>query len=310
MDKFTETKKVDELKNDLKSKSSILVCTSLVDRKLNLEYFSSFLQTKDHFLKQGQIIDYCIINNKINSIDVKNSLISYFMLTSYSHILFVNSDVHWKPIVVQKLLDMDRDVISAPILKPGYQWGKLSEYINNGNELKVDQIYPLLTDYMIKTAGIKENTDGTLETDFISCDFMLIKRHVIEALIKSYDNKKYRNPDMGMGIESEKYLYNFFYSDVNKGIYISPDETFCSLLKSLNFKIYVDLKAPVNRVSTEIISGNMESLIEIMKNARDEPISKESKEEKVEELKEDIEEEVKKSKKSKKSKKDKKHRGH
>jgi hypothetical protein len=106
---------------------------------------------------------------------------------------------------------------------------------------------------LTSTSSTTEN--GLLEIYDGATGFMLIKRPVIEKLIKSYPETRYI-PEV-YDEESQKGMskYAIFDTMIDNGRYLSEDYTFCRRWQNIGGKVYVDPTIVLDHVGTYTFKG-------------------------------------------------------
>jgi len=140
----------------------------------------------------------------------------------YSHLMWIDNDIIFKPSDFQKLLDHDKDIVSGVYMMQG---GRNLATVEKWDEdfFKKNGYFQFWTEDDIN------NREGLVEVDYTGFGFMLIKKGVFESL-------KY------------PWFRPIFHSIGNCTDFSSEDVSFCRLIKEQGYKIFVD---PTIRVGHE-----------------------------------------------------------
>jgi len=163
----------------------------------------------------------------------RNMLTCAFLNSNYDYLLFVDADVEFNPEAVLRMLVPKMDIICTPYRvknKP-----EVAEYTVSFPDPENIKILPW------DLVEISEGPAG----------LMLIHRRVFEKLMEKYPEMKCDFPDEArakfnreIGTETDaaaKYLWNFWETPFEDGIYKGEDIAFCNLCTKAGLKIYANL---------------------------------------------------------------------
>lgn len=170
---------------------------------------------------------------------------SHVLHAEYTHLLFVDADIVFKPDDVLALLDADVDVACGPYAKKYISKQKLAYAAKFspeclGSNQWVDALTDASTELDVKDYQAIKSGANIIEVDYAATGFMLIKKSVFEKIAAARPDLEYKNDIDGyMGL-ADKY-YNFFPSNINPDSkkYESEDYGFCNLWRSIGGKIHV-----------------------------------------------------------------------
>lgn len=137
----------------------------------------------------------------------------------WTHVMWIDADIEWQPEDLLTLIAEDKDIIGGPYPCKSFP-------LNDTSANK-----PI-------KGGIE--TEHLVETYYIATGFMLVKRHVCEAMIKHYhDELKFRYTS------SKEVDYKFvdLFSPIidtdNDDLYLSEDYSFCKRAVDIGFKTFM-----------------------------------------------------------------------
>jgi len=156
----------------------------------------------------------------------RNALTALFLKSEYDYLLFIDSDVEFKPEAVIHMLVTKKDIILTPYRVKIPEDPNLVKYTIS---FENDREIPILSGDLVE---IKEGPAG----------LMLIHRKVFEFLMDSCTRLKINHPQKK---ESDPYLYNFWDTtfDMDNGLWRGEDISFCRLARDYGFKIYANIKS-------------------------------------------------------------------
>ena len=197
-----------------------MACYDLV----NINTMLSIAKLAKEFTKAG--LEWQIETYKSPYVScARNSLTALFLRSKYDYLLFIDSDVEFKPEAVIRMLVTKKDIVLTPYRIKIPEDANLVKYTVS---FENDKEIPVLSDLV----EIKEGPAG----------LMLIHRKVFEFLMDSCTRLKINHPHKK---ESDPYLYNFWDTtfDMDHGLWRGEDISFCRLARDYGFKIYANIKS-------------------------------------------------------------------
>ena len=217
------------------------------------EFMQSVLCTLHTCMTKGIGLQVSLIGNESLITRGRNQLVSEFMSTDSTHLMFVDSDIDFSPIEIMKLLEHDKDVTVGAY------------------PLKMEPI-----NYVINMSKTPKAEDSLLEVNDAGTGFMMIKRQAIEKMQKAYpelqygtdlDGDTYRK-DLADDDEKRKKLKNNLYSlfdtshdKENNNAYLSEDYTFCRRWQKIGGKVWLDPTIKLNHVGRKVYSGDISKIL-------------------------------------------------
>ncbi len=174
----------------------------------------------------------------------RNAATAYFMSDpDHTHMLFIDADIEFKVKDIISLLEANKDVIGIGYAQKWLNEDKL-KYVFEQKE-RPNDFLELCTNASVHL--IKENKDqGKIqEVEYCTTGCLLIKREVIDKMMKAYPERKYMNDVDGYMGGKEDYFYNLFSVEIHPETkrFESEDYAFCRLWRQLDGKIHVLLDA-------------------------------------------------------------------
>jgi hypothetical protein len=189
-----------------------------------------------------------------------------------THFIFIDNDITWSPIDILKLLMNDKDIIGGVYPLKHYNWENLLTPIENSNfinELKKRKETSQLKDVIPDLEYLKHNmlkynvnhinnvlsvVDNVAKVKHVATGFMLIKRNVIESMIKAFPTTKYSDDIGYLTQEQNKYAYALFDCGVEDNHYMSEDWMFCHRWSKMGGEIHINIS--INLIHTGIEEYN------------------------------------------------------
>jgi hypothetical protein len=171
----------------------------------------------------------------------RNHLTSVFLTTEYQYLLFIDSDVEFKPEAILRMLVADKDICTTPY------------------RVKMED-----TNLKVYTIELEKNAKleaGMVELKVGPTGLMLIKRKVFERIIKNHPELKIKNavlPNLG---KNHEYYYNFFDFAFKDGYSVGEDISFCRLAKDNDFRIYANTESETRHHGSYAWSGKFGDML-------------------------------------------------
>jgi len=224
----------------------IFIATPCFGAQVSCNYTISLINTIKLLEKNN--IDYvtAFLPNQIVT-RARNLLTNLFLKTDCTHLFFIDADIQWTPEDVLKLINHNKEIVIGLYPNKGY---KFNNYLSDGRKIETpDDVFKTL-EY---STGFNEiiNTihdNNLIEVKYGATGFMMIKRLVIDALIKHVEPY--------LTHEGET-VYDIFNCKVVNNEYLTEDYYFCHLWSSIfSGKIWCDISICLNHEGWHSFSGD------------------------------------------------------
>lgn len=256
--------KIDELK-----KNKIFVATPMYGGMAHGLYVKSCLDLQGTMSKYGVETKFSFLFNESLITRARNYLVDEFLRTDFTHLLFIDSDIHYNPQDVIALLALDKDVIGGPYPKKSINWGNIADAARKHPNLQPKELEALVGEYVFNVVkGTKQfNVTEPLEVMEIGTGFMLVKREVFTKMAKAYPTIQYKPDHVGQAnFDGSRYIHAYFDTVIDSkdsitgggsDRYLSEDYMFCQMWRKLGGKIYLCPWMKTQHIGTYAFSGNM-----------------------------------------------------
>lgn len=245
---------------------NLFIATPCYGDNVVVEFMQSISKLLPELEKRFIKYNFVTVSTESLITRARNGLMSNFLHDkSYTHLLFIDSDIEFDPISVIKLLQSDHDVVGGiyPLKRINFDKLKLNyNELKNKSELTMDEkstICKKSLNYAFtpvsKTMNMKNHC---IEVTDVATGFMLIKRNVIEQMVKKYpelEYKPFKNDQYG---DNTKY-YAFFDTMIHPdtGIYLSEDYAFCKRWVDIGGKVYARTDIDLSHIGTHYYNGDI-----------------------------------------------------
>lgn len=257
----------DVMRKDLK----LFIATPMYGGNCQEPYFRSCIQLITFFNKHQLNLAFGTIANESLVTRARNVLVSYFLSSDYTHLLFIDGDIEFSVEDVLKLYAHDKDVVVGAYPKKGLNWDNVRNTILSkpNQQFEGREIAAMGSDYAInfKFVSREDKTiaveNGLIKLHDAGTGFMMIKRSAILKMIESFPELKYNN-DVAINNNIGDNFYALFDTMIDPvdRRYLSEDYTFCRRWQSLGGDIYLDPSISLNHYGHFCFSGNPTAIID------------------------------------------------
>ena len=253
-------------------KNKLFVATPMYGGMAHGLYIKSSLDLQTTMNKYGIETKFSFLFNESLITRARNYLVDEFLRSDHTHLLFIDSDIHYNPQDVLALMALDKDVIGGPYPKKSINWGNVAQAARAHPNMDPKELENLVGEYVFNVVkGTKQFTvTDPLEVMEIGTGFMLVKREVFEKMEKAYPNIRYKPDHVGQAnFDGTRYIHAYFDTviDYENSItgggsdrYLSEDYMFCQMWRKIGGEIYLCPWMKTQHVGTYAFTGNMPSV--------------------------------------------------
>ena len=262
--------KLDELK-----KNKLFVATPMYGGMNHGLYAKSCLDLQTIMMKYGVDIKFSFLFNESLITRARNYLTDEFLRSDCTHMLFIDSDIHFNPQDVLALMALDKDVIGGPYPKKSINWGNIAFAARKHTEMEPRELEQLVGEYVFNVVKGTQQFQVTepLQVLEIGTGFMMIKRNVFEKLEKAYPQLRYKPDHIGQAhFDGSRYIHAYFDTIIDtidsatgggSDRYLSEDYMFCQLWRKIDGEIYLCPWMKTQHIGTYAFTGNMPKVAEL-----------------------------------------------
>ena len=256
--------KVEDLK-----KNKLFVATPMYGGMAHGLYLKSCLDLQGIMSRYGVDVKFSFLFNESLITRARNYLVDEFLRSDCTHLLFLDSDIHYNPQDVVALLALDKDVIGGPYPKKSINWNNIAHAARNHPDLDPRELETLVGEYVFNVVKGTSQFSVTepLEVLEIGTGFMLVKREVFDKMAVEYPNIRYKPDHVGQAhFDGSRYIHAYFDTviDTKESItgggserYLSEDYMFCQMWRKMGGKIFLCPWMRTQHIGTYAFTGNM-----------------------------------------------------
>ena len=256
--------RIDELK-----KNKVFVATPMYGGMAHGLYIKSCLDLQTTLAKYGVEVKFSFLFNESLITRARNYLVDEFLRSGFTHLLFIDSDIHYNPQDVLAMLALDKDVIGGPYPKKSINWGNVAHAARTHPDINPKELENLVGEYVFNVVKGTQQFQVTdpLEVMEIGTGYMLIKREVFDKMEKAYPQVRYKPDHVGQAnFDGSRYIHAFFDTviDTENSItgggserYLSEDYMFCQMWRKIGGQVYLCPWMKTQHIGTYAFTGNM-----------------------------------------------------
>jgi hypothetical protein len=253
--------KTDKVKTqELKPKKFSIFVATPVHSEVSIHYFQACLDFQKFCMKNDIVASFQVMKSSLVT-QGRNLCVSSFMESNHTHLLFIDSDIEFQTQSIMKMIAADKGVISVPYPLKQLMWDKAWDRLNKGDIKNVKDLkFKALHTYPMKVSNEKDIRvkDGVIEVTHSPTGCMLIKREVIEKMIKAYPEMEIVQKTVINGeYINRPHFYNFFDTmfDPETKNFLGEDFAFCKRWKALGEKCYALITDRITHVGEHQYRG-------------------------------------------------------
>lgn len=228
-------------------KIKIFIATSSVNGQISDGFFKSMVKTL-FFLNYHKIpVDIVTVPMDGSLSRTKNTFVTAFLNSNCTHLVFIDSNIEFKPDDLLRLLVANKEIVCGTCPKKGINWEKLRRFLTNNMSCTNLEFLSAATDCDLVLKFNDDNKqlvieDGLLQVEYTNSAFMCIRRDVLEKMIIDYQELEYEVPYENNSSKQPVKMYTLFDSIllIDEKKYLNEDYSFCERWKNSGGKIYLD----------------------------------------------------------------------
>jgi hypothetical protein len=193
----------------------------------------------------------------------RNSCVSEFLHTDYTHLLFIDSDIQFEANSIFKMLEKDQELLSIPYPMKNILWDKVYDKWQTIPHMDKTQIATSGNKFPVRLKEKEQDitcTDEMIELSHSMTGCTLIKRQVFDKMIQAYPELTIKQETMIDGfMQYRKHLYNFFdtYYDKENKLYYGEDFAFSRLWTKIGGKCMALITEYITHVGEYQYTGRL-----------------------------------------------------
>lgn len=200
----------------------------------------------------------------------RNYLVDEFLRTEgFTHMLFIDADIHFDPRDVIALLALDKDVAGGPYPKKSIKWSSVKEALKRNPDMDAGELEKVAGDFVFNPVpGTEKFSVGEpISVLEIGTGFMIIKREVFGKLAAAFPGIHYKPDHVGQAnFDGTRYIHAYFDTviDTKESMtgggsdrYLSEDYMFCQMWRKIGGEIWLCPWMRTHHIGTYAFHGDM-----------------------------------------------------
>jgi hypothetical protein len=250
-------------------KNKLFVATPMYGGMSHGLYVKSCLDLQTVMMRYGIEVKFSFLFNESLITRARNYLVDEFLRTDFTHMLFIDSDIHFDPNDIVALMALDKDVIGGPYPKKSINWANVAETARKNPDLNPKELENLVGEYVFNVVkGTQQfQVSEPLEVMEIGTGHMMIKREVFDKMAKEYPTIRYKPDHIGQAhFDGSRYIHAYFDTVIDtvdsmvgggSERYLSEDYMFCQMWRKMGGQIYLCPWMKTQHIGTYAFTGNM-----------------------------------------------------
>ena len=250
-------------------KNKLFVATPMYGGMSHGLYVKSCLDLQTVMMRYGIEVKFSFLFNESLITRARNYLVDEFLRTDFTHMLFIDSDIHFDPNDIVALMALDKDVIGGPYPKKSINWNNIAETARKNPDLNPKELENLVGEYVFNVVkGTQQfQVSEPLEVMEIGTGHMMIKREVFDKMAKEYPTIRYKPDHVGQAhFDGSRYIHAYFDTVIDSvdsivgggsERYLSEDYMFCQMWRKMGGQIFLCPWMKTQHIGTYAFTGNM-----------------------------------------------------
>jgi hypothetical protein len=250
-------------------KNKLFIATPMYGGMNHGLYMKSCLDLQTVMMKYNIEIKFSFLFNESLITRARNYLVDEFVRSDYTHLMFIDSDIHFDPNDIVALMALDKDVIGGPYPKKSINWGNIAETARRNPDLNPKELENLVGEYVFNVVkGTQQfSVSEPLEVMEIGTGHMMVKRHVFDKLSEAFPKIRYKPDHVGQAhFDGSRYIHAYFdtvidtvdsYIGGGSDRYLSEDYMFCQMWRKIGGQVFLCPWMKTQHIGTYAFTGNM-----------------------------------------------------
>lgn len=253
------------------AKARLYVATPCFGCMMADVFLLSLMQLQAECGKRGIECFVDFIGNESLVQRARNILAARFLRSDSTHLLFIDSDIGFSPSTVFRLLEADKDIVTAIYPKKAVDWEAVERKLKQGDTGQ-EPAHMLGLDYNMNLGDSTVKVeDGFVKVLDAATGFMLIKKQSLEAMTATYADTLTCVNDLPGDRGHPSYVTEYValfdcLIDPDTRRYLSEDFAFQRRAQAMGLETWADLASGLCHVGTHMFEGDLRQRFSLVYN--------------------------------------------
>lgn len=238
------------------TRPSVFIATPCYGGQVHQAYMQSVIALMQRARSSFFDVTLGLLGNDSLITRSRNTLVSAFLESSATHLMFIDADISFEPAQVERMLRFGEEVVAGVYPLKVLDWNHARQL---PQELRQDPEAAALR-YCGTSChgGEQERRDDFISGLQAGTGFMLIARRALERMIAAYPELRYSGMHTYPPQRRNEVHYALFdcMIDPDSGTYLSEDYAFCWRWRRIGGKVWLDTAGRLTHTGPHDFHGN------------------------------------------------------
>lgn len=177
--------------------------------------------------------------------------------TDHTHLMFVDSDIGFRPEQVFRLLDADRDLVGGVYPLKKVNWDRVRPAAQAGiKDLQAASLGYVVRFLASETQTVELDEDGFGPVEAVGTGFMLIRRRVLERIRDAHPELRCTLGDDSRTARQATLFFDTMI-DPDTREHLSEDYAFCRRWRDLGGAVFADFRSRLSHIGHAVYTGSL-----------------------------------------------------
>ena len=242
-----------------KKQNKVFVATPMYGSMNAGWYTQSVLQLSNICGQHGVGLSYSFMFNESLITRARNALVSQFLKTDNTHLMFIDADIQFNPNDIIRMLEADKDIICGIYPKKEINWHTVKVAMDNNVEK--DQLKFHTGSFVVNLVNyageVTVPVNEPVEIFNGGTGFMLIKRDVFEKLAPTVPEYTNDVGDLSGQMKEAEKIKEFFATSIEPDTnrLLSEDYHFCRIWRLAGGQVFAAPWAKLGHMGSYLFEG-------------------------------------------------------